>query len=102
MSTGMELLRLLEPAVRPGGLQGPGIAPSEPIESRSFESLLEEAQSTPTTKATESMNEATTKEMGQAKLNDPLAALARVDLIDNAALLRIIGTDRAGTARLAE
>ena len=99
MSTGVELLRLLEPTVRPGGLQGPKSAPTEPIESRSFESLLEEAKATAATTTTESMNETTTKPSRQ---NDPLGALARVDLIDNAALLRIIGTDRAGTARLAE
>lgn len=36
---------MLEPAVRPGGVPGPVAAPHRvPIESRSFESLLEEAQ----------------------------------------------------------
>ena len=36
---------MLEPAVRPGGLPGPKQQPHVPIESRDFESLLDEARS---------------------------------------------------------
>ncbi len=35
---------MLEPAVRPGGLPVPAKTPTQPIEARSFDSLLEEAQ----------------------------------------------------------
>ena len=97
MASGIDLLRLLEPAVRPDGLQGSRCAPKEPFESRSFESLLEEAQSQAQVQA-RSAESATNK----TKAIDPLGPLARVDGIDNAALLKIIGNDRAGTARLAE
>ncbi len=44
MSNEADLLRMLEPAVRPGGLPGPVQRHRVPFESRSFESLLEEAQ----------------------------------------------------------
>ena len=84
MNTGVELLRMLEPAVRPGGLPGPQRTGQTPIETRSFESLLEEARSATTPVG----DEETT---GKKAVNDPLRALSRVDLIDNAALLRIIG-----------
>ena len=48
MGTGVDLLKLLEPVVRPGGLPGPkgAGAGSGPIETRSFESLLSEASGT--------------------------------------------------------
>jgi hypothetical protein len=82
MSNAVQLLSMLEPAVRPGGLPGPTRAGVEPIESRSFESLLDEAKAKPTAGET----------AAPAKVAaDPLRALSRVDLIDNAALLRIIG-----------
>jgi len=44
MGNESELLRMLEPAVRPGGLPGPGRPGRVPIESRDFDSLLQEAQ----------------------------------------------------------
>ena len=44
MSNEFDLLRMLEPAVRPGGLPGPTQQQRVPIESRDFESLLEEAR----------------------------------------------------------
>lgn len=87
---------MLEPAVRPGGLPGPSRASAAPIESRSFESLLEEAKAG----AMDAGVAATAEAAGE----DPLRALSRIDLIDNAALLRIIGDagSRMDTAGLAD
>ena len=85
MSNAIELLRMLEPAVRPGGIPGPARTGSEPIESRSFDSLLEEAKAAAT--SGESLEKANTPPTA-----DPLKSLAGVDLIDNAALLRLIGS----------
>jgi hypothetical protein len=47
LGTGVDLLKLLEPAVRPAGLAGPTAKPSTAIENRSFESMLDEAQAQP-------------------------------------------------------
>ncbi len=96
MSTGVELLRLLEPAVRPGGLRGSVAAPAQPIESRSFDSILDEARSITQARPAAEATSAT-----EAKTADPLKALARVDLIDNAALLKFIGGERADSPRIA-
>lgn len=92
MSNGVDLLRLLEPAVRPGGLAGGKALPTQPIESRSFESLLEEAKAA-------GLPQQAVNEPNRASAVDPLKPLARVDLIDNAALLRMIGGERAATAQ---
>lgn len=47
MGREVDLLRMLEPAVRPGNLPAPRHGATPPIEARSFESLLEEAQTVP-------------------------------------------------------
>lgn len=96
MSTGVDLLRLLEPAVRPGGLQGTSAVPVQPIEARSFDSILEEAKI-----ATEARPATEAASGYETKAADPLKALARVDLIDNAALLKFIGSERADSTRIA-
>lgn len=45
MSNSLDLLRMLEPAVRPGGAGAPAGAPQRvPFEEQSFESLLQEMQ----------------------------------------------------------
>ena len=44
MSNEVDLLRMLEPAVRPGGLPAGTQKPRVPIEARSFDTLLEEAR----------------------------------------------------------
>jgi hypothetical protein len=47
MGQRIDLLRLLEPTVRPGNVPGVVRGPVAPFEFRSFESLLEEAQRQP-------------------------------------------------------
>jgi hypothetical protein len=44
MANEIELLRRLEPAVRPGNLPAPHREAAQPFESRSFESILDEAR----------------------------------------------------------
>ncbi len=44
MSDGSELLRMLEPAVRPMGAPGRTHAPQSPMEQRGFDQLLREAE----------------------------------------------------------
>ncbi|MCX5661144.1 MAG: hypothetical protein NTW19_15770 [Planctomycetota bacterium] len=98
MSDGASLLRMLEPAVRPGGSTGPTAKPSTPFESRPFESLLEEAQSL-AAKSAPGMGPGTGKEAGadvnpEAGLKPaghaPLQQLAQLDRIENPALLKLI------------
>jgi flagellar operon protein len=43
MSDGRELLRMLEPAVRPTGAPAPSTRPQTPVEQRAFDELLKEA-----------------------------------------------------------
>ncbi len=43
MSQGAELLRALEPPVRPAGSPAPSVKPASPIERRSFDELLRDA-----------------------------------------------------------
>ena len=102
MSSGVDLLRLLEPAVRPGGLPGPATAPSQPIETRSFDSILEEVKSAGDANSTTNPIAKST-DATEAKPFDPLQALARVDLIDNATLLKLFSskqTDSVNNAAL--
>ena len=44
MSNGGDLLRMLEPAIRPANLPAPTVKPNTPIESRDFDSILDEAR----------------------------------------------------------
>jgi len=90
MAGGMDLLRLLEPAVRPGGLPGISSTPKLPIESQDFDAILLEARNVSESGAT-----AQAAEAKEIKHNDLLSALGRVDQIDNAALLKFIGSSRA-------
>ena len=92
MDSGADLLRLLAPAVRPGGLPGPvKKPPAGPIEERSFESLLEEAKTLPVDATKESANAAGVAEASAVpNKQDPLAALGKIDQIDNSALRRLI------------
>lgn len=87
MNEGVNWLRLLEPAVRPAGLPDPARSPQSPIESRSFESLLEEAQ------ASSSETPAPDGEAKDAGAN-LLAPLSAVDRIDNQALRDLIARGR--------
>lgn len=89
MGNQVDLLRLLEPAARPAGLPAPS-APGPrnlPIESRSFDSLLTEAQKLP--------DESATPAAETTKIAKPtgglLQGLSRVDRIENGSLLGLIG-----------
>lgn len=92
------LLRMLEPAVRPdarsgalAGLQrhsGTG-DPSLPIEQRSFDSLLSEAQAQPMVSAGEQASAPAPVEPA------PLASLSQFDRIENDSLRQVIARARA-------
>lgn len=85
-SSSADLLRMLEPLVRPGNLAGRAPAsppPQEPIETRSFESLLFEAQQM-------AVGDAGPDEQGPARCDDALAPLAQVDAIENASLRTLV------------
>ena len=97
MGREIDLLRMLEPAVRPGAVPGMAqpAAREQPIEERSFDSLLEEARSLNVSSAPEpeAHTPAGTKKAG------PLAELAGLDRIENAALRTLLtrpaGNDQA-------
>ena len=81
MADGAQLLRLLEPVVRPDGQIGPVRGPQEqalPIEARSFESLLRQAQSMSMDGAAEKVG--ASGPAGQAQW---LAPLVEADRIEN-------------------
>lgn len=100
MVNGSELLRMLEPAVRPGGLPGPVRQPTVPIEARSFDSLLEEARQTGAgqQQADEGAAPSPVAEAAGPAPPKPMAELAQVDRIENASLRRLVG----GVARQGE
>lgn len=91
MADGTHLLRLLEPIFRPDGRGKDGLAPNEPIESRSFDALLQEASdmaldgpqddddgASPTGQSTEA---------GDVGL---LKSLAQIERIENASLRQLV------------
>ena len=86
MSNSGDLLRMLEPTVRPVASPGTGAA-SQPapttFESQSFEQLLDIAQ-----QAQDPMNP--TAETPESSAPDPLASLSRIDAVSNASLRRIL------------
>lgn len=86
MSNSGDLLRMLEPAVRPVATPGNG-ATAQPasatFESQSFEQLLDIAQ-----QSQETANLST--EPGESPAPDPLASLSRIDAVNNASLRRIL------------
>jgi len=86
VSNQLDLLRMLEPTVRPDGVAGraPGArAPQQPIEGRDFASLLQEAQHTPATQPSVQAASETTA-------SAPTNPLARLNDIPNPAVHRII------------
>ncbi|MEX0745796.1 MAG: hypothetical protein WD118_09350 [Phycisphaeraceae bacterium] len=94
MTDSSRLLRMLEPTVRPVATPQRGSAQpaGTPIEQRSFESLLAEAD------GSAEGDEAAPGEARSAAAGgwNPLASLARVDAIENASLRAIMG--HAGAA----
>ncbi len=91
MSAGSQLLRMLEPAVRPAGLPGPVARPiSKPIESQSFETLLDQARQTESPQAA---NESDPKAAANEQSTVPpeaKAALPEGFNIENASLLKLM------------
>ena len=87
MNDGANLLRLLEPVVRPGNVPSPSCREHPPIESRDFESLLSEAQQNENVDSTN-----TTGGTAPAKAPDSqlLGKLSSVDQIANPDLLSIL------------
>lgn len=79
-----QLLRMLEPAVRPDGLGSPTRQPQVPIEARDFDALLAEAQ-----KITE--DALSPDETQAASKMDAMRMLGDVSRIENESLLRLIG-----------
>jgi hypothetical protein len=101
MTIERDLLRMLEPAVRPGGLPGPVSQPRAPLESRSFESLLEEARAMGLRGAAEAglAGEVTQEAGGSQGVTEPrrpasagwVGRLGSLDRIENGSLRRLIG-----------
>lgn len=87
MSNGAELLRLLEPAVRPVDSSSSKRCEKPPIESRDFESLLAEAQQTETKPVAEPTSEAKPMAAIEQRL---LSQLSSVDQIANPDLLALL------------
>lgn len=87
MGTSVDLLRMLEPAVRPTGPAPSRTADTLPLEARSFESLLEEARSAAEPEPT---SETRATDQTKATKSDPLAALGGLDRIENESLLRMV------------
>ena len=95
MGNGVDLLKMLEPTVRPGGLQGPTKAGGAqgPIETRSFESLLNEATGGDS-QDTGTGNDGAVQGVTGSKKADPLQALSQLGQIENPALRRLMGGEK--------
>jgi len=94
------LLRMLEPAVRPDARSGSVSAltrragsgdPTAPLEQRSFDALLSEAQEIP---ATNDAEQTSGDDAAPTAALSPLAALAQFDHIENDSLRRVLAQAR--------
>jgi hypothetical protein len=103
VGNGADLLRMLEPAIRPTHAPAAGStsqAPKLPIENRSFESLLEEARQMnltaeggatgPESAATAATDAPRSPAPAAPKTSDLLAPLRQVDRIENSSLRAVI------------
>ncbi len=90
MSNGGDLLRMLMPAVRP--VPSGGVSPAkQPIESQSFDALLQDARQVDPLNQTDQVKPAENTPPAEAPAKpDTLAPLAGLDSIHNASLRRII------------
>lgn len=95
-SNAANLLRLLEPAVRPGNLPRSAQPSSTPIESRSFDSILEEAQSLNAAGGAAAAR-GDGENAAPVKQASPLAGLGRIDCVENAGLRDLLA--RAAASR---
>ena len=93
-----DLLRLLEPVVRPGGVPGRTRPPTRPIEDRSFEDLLAEARGPSAAAGAEAGSPGPGEDgPGEAAHAGPMARLSDVGRIENAVLRGLVG-GRGGPA----
>ena len=83
MASGLDLLRMLEPAVRPIGTPARPVQPTAPIEQRPFDQLLAEAQRTQGDPAADIDNV-------EPPSASPLAALSGVSHIENGSLRTVL------------
>jgi len=88
MASGVELLRMLEPAVRPGQVPSAARPVSQPIESRPFDQLLDEAQEITSAEPIDP-EVAGNVEVTTQPTRD-LLPLGRVELIENASLRQLM------------
>lgn len=96
-SNAANLLRLLEPAVRPGNLPRSAQPTSTPIETRSFDSILEEAQHLGEAPGATPASESEGASAAPKKQAGPLAGLGNIDCVENAGLRDLLA--RAGANR---
>ncbi len=86
----MELLRLLEPAVRPAGLPAPSQARAKlPLEQQDFQTLLANVQQRDSAVGTTAEAPAVAEPAQTAGVNST-RLLAGFDLIDNASLRQLV------------
>ena len=78
------LLRMLEPAVRPGQAGGVARPPRQTLESRSFDSFLEEAR-----QVDANQSDITDADQPPDKAG-PLSSLAALERIDNPSVRKMI------------
>jgi len=88
VTQGTDLLRMLEPAVRPGNVPASQAQVRQPIEGRSFESLLDEAQQMD---GSEPADTNAGEKASPPKGAGPLGGLSQVDRIENASLWKWLG-----------
>lgn len=87
---GHMLLRMLEPAVRPGGVDGPARAPVRPFEQQSFEELLSQRM-TPMDEDGPGMKAGAEAESSRDRhAQSPLSQLGQMGQIENASLRDLI------------
>ena len=96
MASSGDLLRMLEPVVRPVATPGSRSVAQVPLEERSFESLLADEQQ----RAMEGLQDPGDPDAAAnaAKPVDPLGALGAMDAIENASLLSLMGRGGASHA----
>jgi len=91
VSQEVQLLRMLEPAVRPGGLPSSAHRITSPIESQSFDSLLAHAQQEKTQNDDqEEGSDASSTTPVKDLPNRVLGSLTGLDRVDNASLRELI------------
>ena len=79
MNTALNLLRMLEPAIRPAGSPARAVQPIAPIEHRPFDQLLAEAQKSQDIDPDQ-------QELQTQRPSSPRAALSGVARVENSSL----------------